>query len=31
MLHVRGEEGESAEGSSEDSHVLPVKQFGGCG
>ena len=29
MLHVRGEEGESAEGSSKDSHVLLVKQFGG--
>ena len=29
MLHVRGEEGESAEGRSKDSHVLPVKQFGG--
>ena len=29
MLHVRGEEGENAEGSLEDSHALPVKQFGG--
>ena len=29
MLHVRGEEGESAEGSPEDSHALLVKQSGG--
>ena len=29
MLHMRGEEGESAEGSSEDSHALLVKQLGG--
>ena len=29
VLHMKGEEGESAEGSSEDSHALLVKQLGG--